>query len=237
MSDNRLIAILVVATLLFGAVWLYYGVLDTEDPLEEIKTVEFSNMSIEVPENWEVQTPEAPNPRLIVSSEDVFTYDPWQTIISRDALANPETLYLNTAYSLAFNVDGVASYIILQPVPQEVQYLIDPMVTSVEEYYLPENTPEGQEAEVTRETLAIGDSILFSALEVNLKGDRIWQGSDTLFVAMYISQILNNEQYYLFTMVVVDENDEQRGKAWKDRAREFLDTVEFPQTTETPVAE
>ena len=237
MSDNRLIALLVVATLLFGAVWLYFGVLNNEDPLEETKTVEFNNMSIEVPDAWEVQTPEAPAPRLIVSSENVLAYDPWQTIISRDALRNPETLYLNTAYSLAFNVDGTASYIVLQPIPQEAQYLIDPILTRVEEYYLPENAPEGQEAEVTRETLAIGDSILFNALEVNLKGDRIWQNSDTLFLAMYIAQVLDNQQHYLFTMVVVDEDDEQRGKSWEDRAREFLDTVEFPETTETPVAE
>lgn len=237
MSDNRLIALLVVATLIFGAVWLYFGVFRNEDPLEETKTVEFNNMSIEVPDAWEVQTPEAPDPRLIVSSEDVLAYNPWQTIISRDALANPETLYLNTAYSMAFSADGTASYIVLQPVPQEVQYLIDAIVTNVEEYYLPENTPEGQQAEVTRETLAIGDSILFNALEVNLEGDNIWQSSDTLFIAMYMAQILDNEQYYLFTMVVVDEDDEQRGKLWEDRAREFLDTVEFPQTTETPVAE
>jgi hypothetical protein len=181
MSDNRLIALLVVATLLFGAVWVYFGLLGNEDPLEETEPVTYNNMSIEVPENWEAQTIED---RLIVSSEDVVAYNPWQTITSQQGLEDPATLYLNTAYSLAFNVEGTASYVILQPVPQEVQYLLDGIITNVQEYYLPENVPEGQEAEVDHETLAIGDNILFNTLEVKLEGDRIWQGSDNLFIGM-----------------------------------------------------
>lgn len=230
MSDNRLIALFVVASLIFGAVWLYYGVLDNEDPLEVTKTVEYSNLSIEVPESWEVQTIEEPDERLIVSSEDVVSYDPWQTL--RD-FENPEKLYLNMAYSLAFGVDGTTSYIVLQRVPQEIQYLIEGVATSVEEYYASEDAPAEQEAQIERKTLQIGDSILFNVLEVNLEAENIWEGNDTLFVGTYLAQITQNQQYHLFMMVVVDENDEQRGQSWEARAREFLDSVEISENIET----
>lgn len=225
------IVVVVAIILIGGVIYWYTQIRDTSTDLEFSETAAVEEISIKYPEDWNVRTHDSSRIVVINKATATENLNPWQVLVDNGTL--PEAAFVSFFESIAYSSEQENTYAyVVQPLPQSPQYLIDIMVGTWQSYY-DDGLFEGTFADLTtnREALEVdGTQAVFSGIELNVKFVEGFSGISNLNVSFYFAAFNKNNQDYMFTMMVFeDDNDVEVERNWEAEAKKIAQTISIAE--------
>ena len=225
-QSYMLVGGLVLAMIIILGVAIYY--VTGSDDLELNATASNNVVSIDYPDNWfEDQHAEE---RIVLTSRRIPTsaINPWRFMSDGINGQYPALAFFDFVSQPILAADGQElQAVVVQPVPQTPQYLIDIMIQQVEEIYNSNlNVPSNASVEIESEKSSFeidGEQAEFTVMDVTFSETGLFSNRDEVHVGLYFAVTQQNGQHYLYTMLVFEENPLD----WRDNARQIAESIDL----------
>lgn len=219
--------LVVVALLLIAGIFYFYSN-NQDSELALSQTASNDLLSLSYPDDWVVTQHDGG--RIVISSRAMPTadIDPWFFLSDGINGMVPAYAFLDFVERPILNANGQdVQLVVVQPVPQTPQYLIDTMIQQVlEAFSEAEQYQYGVRVDIKTEkaTVEMDDQPAeFTIMDADFRQQSFFAGDDQVHVGLYFAVTQHNDQHYLYTMMVFEEDPLD----WRNEAQRIAESIDF----------
>lgn len=235
LDDNTafaIVAVLGIVTVLciIGAIAVYVTQDFEKSTIELNQTASNESFALSYSADWEVNHYE--NDRMVVVNRPLVNtddIDPWANFSQGMGAIYPSEAFWNFVISIEDKAAGKELFVaIMQPIPQQADYIIDNMISETKELYegdlfVYSIKLDDEDSIVTIDTV----NSEFTSLNAKIR----LLGS-TITIESYFVYVIKDEQHYLFTVMVYEPKQDN----WEAVARDMAESIDLPPlNTPTPM--
>ena len=230
LNKKRLIIFSILALVviwgLAGAIY-YFVVYDSDPSVKLNASVKNDNFTIQYPKDW--QTYSFDDGRILIMNRDIPSVandaigNPWQNL-SGSSVLSFFNFYINIIYNdwLANNDKDDLVVIVMQPVPQDATESIESLVEASKANYDKDFITYEIDIKSSTEGIVLGDiSAQMILLDTAIK--EAFSVGKPQYMKLYFIPVWQNNQHYLFTLMVTEKGDND----WRTVVRDFAENIRF----------